>query len=59
MRRKKFDHIFMRRKKICTHHPEGFETEKIARFDIVWPEEPKKELKASTEKKEEIKISTD
>ena len=53
------DHIFVRRKKICTRHPEGFVTEEIARFDISWPEEPKEVLKASTEEKEEIKISTD
>jgi len=38
---------------------EGFATEEIARFDIAWPEEPKEELNASTEEKEEIKISTD
>ena len=53
------DHIFVRRKKICTRHPEGFATEEIARFDVAWPEQPKKELKASTKEKEEIKISTD
>ena len=45
--------------KICTRHPEGFETEEIARFDIAWPEEPKEALKELTEEKEEIKISTD
>ena len=56
---KRVDHIFVRRKKICTRHPEGFATEEIARFDIAWPEEPKKDLNASTEEKEEIKISTD
>ena len=27
-------------------------------FDIAWPEEPKEELKESTEEKEEIKISS-
>ena len=53
------DHIFVRRKKICTLHPEGFATEETAMFDIAWPEEPKEELIASTEEKEEIKISTD
>ena len=31
---KRVDHIFVRRKKICTRHPEGFETEEIARFDV-------------------------
>ena len=55
---KRVDHIFVRRKKICKHHPEGFATEEIARFDIAWPEEPKEESKESTEEKEEIKIST-
>ena len=54
---KRVDHIFVRRKKICTRHPEGFATEEIARFDIAWPEEPKEELKDSA--KEEIEISTD
>ena len=56
---KRVDHIFVRRKKICTRHPEGFATEEIARFDIAWPEEPKEELKELTEEKEETKISTD
>ena len=56
---KKVDHIFVRRKKICTRHPESFSTEEIARFDIAWSEEPKEDLKASTEEKEEINISTD
>ena len=56
---KRVDHIFVRRKKICTRHPEGFATEEIARFDVDWPEEPKEELKAPTEEKEEIKMSID
>ena len=56
---KRVDHIFVRRKKICTRNPEGFATEEIARFDIAWPEEPKEELKASTEEKEELNISRD
>ena len=56
---KRVDHIFVRRKKICKRHPEGFATEEIARFDIAWPEEPKDELKASTDEKEDIKISID
>ena len=55
---KRVDHIFVRRKKICKHHPEGFATEEIARFDVAWPEEPKEESKESIEEKEEIKIST-
>ena len=54
---KRVDHIFIRRKKICTRHPEGFATEEIARFDIAWPEEPKEELKESAKEKEEVKIS--
>ena len=53
---KRVDHIFVRRKKICTLHPEGFETEEIARFDVAWPEEPKEELKESA--KEEVEINT-
>ena len=55
---KRVDHIFVKRKKICKLHPEGFATEEIARFDIAWPEEPKEESKESTVEKEEIKIST-
>ena len=54
---KRVDHIFVRRKKICTRHPEGFATEEIARFDVAWPEEPKEELKDSTKVNEEAKIS--
>ena len=54
---KRVDHIFLRRKKICTLHPEGFETEETARFDIAWPEEPKKEVKEKTKEKEEIKVN--
>ena len=53
---KRVDHIFVRRKKICTRHPEGFATEEIARFDIAWPVEPKEELKDSA--KEELEINT-
>ena len=56
---KRVDHIFVRRKKICTRHPEGFATEEIARFDIAWPEESKEALNTATEEKEEVKISTD
>ena len=48
MKKKRVDHIFVRRKKICTLHPKGFATEEIARFDIAWPEESKEELNAST-----------
>ena len=55
---KRVDHIFVRRKKICTRHPEGFATEEIARFDVAWPEEPKEELNDSTKVIEEVEIST-
>ena len=54
---KKVDHIFVRRKKFCTRHPEGFATEEIARFDVTWPEESKEELKDSTKVNEEVEIS--
>ena len=54
---KKVDHIFVRRKKICTLHPEGFVTEETARFDIAWPEKPKEELKDSTKLNEESEIN--
>ena len=54
---KRVDHIFVRRKKICTRHPEGFATEEVARFDVTWPEEPKEELKDPTKVNEEVEIS--
>ena len=54
---KRVDHIFVRRKKICTRHPEGFATEEIARFDVTWSEEPKEELKDSTKVDEKVEIS--
>ena len=56
---KKVDHVFVRRKKICKLHPEGFATEEIARFDIAWPEEIEKEIKESNEEKKEVEISTE
>ena len=55
---KRVDHIFVRRKKICTRHPEGFEVEEIARFDVAWPDESNEELKDAIEEKEEVKISS-
>ena len=55
---KQVDHIFVRRKKICTRHPEGFATEEIARFDVAWPEETKEDLEESTKEKEAIEINT-
>jgi len=39
---KRVDHIFVRRKKICTRHPEGFATEEIARFDVAGQKNLKK-----------------
>ena len=54
---KKVDHIFVRRKKICTLHPEGFVTEETARFDVAWPEKPKEELKDSTKLNKESEIN--
>ena len=53
---KRVDHIFVRRKKICTRHPENFATEEIARFDVLWPEEPNEGLKESTELKKDVEI---
>ena len=55
---KRVDHIFIRRKKICTSHPEGFATEEIARFDIAWPEETNEEIKESNNEKEEVEVSS-
>ena len=54
---KRVDHIFVRRKKICKRHPEGFATEEYARFDIPWPEEIKDEVKDSS-KEEQININS-
>ena len=48
---KRVDHIFVKRKKICTRHTVGLATEEIARFDVAWKEEPKEELNASTVEK--------
>ena len=55
---KRVDHIFVRRKKICKRHPEGFATEEIARFDIAWPEETKNDQKESTKENEKIEINS-
>ncbi len=54
---KRVDHIFVRRKKICTRHPEGFATEEIERFDVAWSEESKEELKDFTKVNEKVEIS--
>ena len=55
---KRVDHVFVRRKKICKRHPEGFATEEYARFDIEWPEEDKAEIKEDIKKEEEIKVKS-
>ena len=52
---KRVDHIFVRRRKICKRHPEGFATEEYARFDISWPEEVKEVIKEDIQ--EEIKVN--
>ena len=54
---KRVDHIFVRRMKICTRHPEGFATEEIARFDVACPEEPNEELNDSTKVNEKVETS--
>ena len=51
---KRVDHVFVRRRKICKLHPEGFATEEYARFDIEWPEEIKEDIK----QEEEIKVES-
>ena len=57
---KRVDHIFVRRRKICKRHPEGFATEEYARFDIAWPEEVKEEIKEEIKEdiQEEIKVNS-
>ena len=54
---KKVDHVFVRRKKICTRHPEGFAIEEVSRFDVAWTEEAKEELNDSTKVNKEVEIS--
>ena len=59
---KRVDHVFVRRRKICKLHPEGFATEEYSRFDIEWPEVEKEEVKKKTneeiQEQEEIKINS-
>ena len=55
---KRVDHVFVRRRKICTRHPEGFPTEEYARYDIAWPEEVREEIKEEIQEKEEIKVNS-
>ena len=52
--------VFVRRRKICKRHPEGFATEEYARFDIAWPEEVKEEIKEEIKEdiQEEIKVNS-
>ena len=50
------DHVFVRRRKICKRHPEGFATEEYARFDIAWPEVVEEEVKEDIQ--EEIKVNS-
>ena len=54
---KRVDHVFVRRRKICKRHPEGFATEEYARFDIEWPEEVKAEIKDNLKEEEEINVN--
>ena len=54
---KRVDHVFVRRRKICKRHPEGFATEEYARFDIEWPEEVKAEIKENFKEEEEINVN--
>ena len=53
---KRVDHVFVRRRKICMRHPEGFATEEYARFDIAWLEDVKEETKEDIQ--EEIKVNS-
>ena len=53
---KRVDHVFVRRRKICKRHPEGFATEEYARFDIAWPEVEEEEVKEDIQ--EEIKVNS-
>ena len=53
---KRVDHVFVRRRKICKRHPEGFATEEYARFDIAWPEVVEEEVKEDIQ--EEIKVDS-
>ena len=55
---KRVDHVFVKRRKICKRHPEGFATEEYARFDIKWPEEVKEELKENIIDEETININS-
>ena len=53
---KRVDQVFVKRRKICKRHPEGFATEEYARFDISWQEEVKEVIKEDIQ--EEIKVNS-
>ena len=57
---KRVVHVFVRRRKICKRHPEGFATEEYARFDIAWQEEVLEEMKEEIKEdiQEEIKVNS-
>ena len=52
---KRVDHVYVKRRKICKRHPEGFITEETSRFDIAWPEEIKEEAKVEISEEEMLK----
>ena len=53
---KRVDHVFVRRRKICKRHPEGFPTEEYVRFDNAWLEEIKEDIKEDIQEK--IKVNS-
>ena len=55
---KRVDHVFVRRRKICKRHPEGFTTEETSRFDIEWPEEVKEKVIEEVKEEKEINIKS-
>ena len=59
---KRVDHVFVRRRKVCKRHPEGFATDEYARFEIEWPEAVKEkineEIKENINEEQEIKINS-
>ena len=55
---KRVDHIFVRSRKICKRHNEGFATDGYSRFDIEWPEEVKEEIAEEIKQEKVININT-
>ena len=55
---KRVDHIFVKRRKICKRHPEGFTTEETSRFEIAWPEEVKEKVKEEIKEGKEINVKS-